>query len=352
MGRFTILFGVLLAAGTTVAQAQHKKGSKVEYLVLVDNPDRMRPVILSLDILTADTWNTNSYMGYGARADVNLLRYGTLTFDYRKGYLDGNANGGKKHKSTELGAALNLFSSHKTRPTQVVLSSSSIAYGTKMLHKTSSIEVTGTRKKVLQARVGIANFRAAIDESPDATGSLDRDERYFHLVKDTADIVIGYGRGYRGVKGLTGLMKMQTWYVGISRRTINNLVIAHDEGLASNSNNYNIFFDLLFGGAPAFSEMSYYYTAAALENYGFPTGTLPAGYELVNKNIKKGGWRFGWEAKTNNGVGMSYKVEFGSRPGYHQKAAIFKSNSYLLLTGGISIAPGKSYKKQAAALEK
>ena len=74
-----------MAAQTT------KKAKGVEYLVLRDDPDKLTPVVLSLDFLTADTWNTNSYMGINIRPEINIPKYGQINIDYRLAYLDGTA---------------------------------------------------------------------------------------------------------------------------------------------------------------------------------------------------------------------------------------------------------------------
>ncbi len=327
-----MLCGILAAA--TATQAQYKSGSMVEYKVIWDNPDKIKPVVISLDLLTADTWNTSSYMGYGVRADVNAPRFGSLLFDYRKGYL------GDKQRAIELGGALNLFSSRRTRSMRVVLSSSSFAYGTKLFFNSSSINVQGKRKTMLQARGGIASFNTNIaPTAAEISGS-------FYMQKDTTRVPItDRDKNFRGVSTFSAALKSQIYYVGLSIRTINNVVVSHGKGVASNSNNYNFYADVLTGGDPQFSSVQYTYTASALGLYNFPKGTTPSQYELVAGEVKKMGWRVGWEAKTNNGLGLSYKAEFGSRPGYKGGSGILSSNSYLMLAAGFSIGAGKNYKK-------
>lgn len=341
MNKFSLLLLSFILVYSIPIYAQ-KKAGYTNYKVLVDDPDHLHPLFLSFDILTADTWNTSSYMGYGLRAEANVLRYGSISFDYRKGYL------GEKQKVTELGGSLNLFCSRKKSIARVVLSSSAIAYGNKLVIKGTSINVPAIKKTVLQARGGIAAFNAGIDEAPDGNGkSASEDPRKFYIKKDTNNIIIGFGKGYKGVYGFTGFMKMQVYYAGLSMRTIRNLVIAHDEGLASNSDSYNFYVDALAGGDLSFTDITYSYRPSALSLYEFPTGTKPEEYELVAKSTKKMGWRAGWEAKTNAGASISYKVEFGSRPGYKSGKGLLASNNYLVLAAGISISGGKPYRKMA-----
>ncbi len=337
-----LLLSSLLIANMCITYAQKKSNNTVGYRVLIDNPDKVHPVFVALDLLTADTWNTSSFMGYGLRADINARRFGSISFDYRKGYL------GAKQRATELGGSLNLFSSRKNTIARVVLSSSSIAIGSKMLHRSSGIEVPAIKKTMLQARGGIASFRAPIEEAPDGLGKTpDEDSRSFYMTSDTNNVRIGFGKGYKGVYGFKAMMKMNIYYVGLSVRTIKNVVLSHDRGISSNSNNYNFFVDILTGGDPGFSDVAYTYTTSALGTYEFPAGTLPEQYSLSVNDIKTMGWRAGWEAKTNAGMAMCYKVEFGSRPGYRMGSGILSANAYILLTGGISISAGNNHKKIA-----
>jgi hypothetical protein len=332
MKRNAILFFAFAACFGGAAKAQYYgSGSTVNYKVLRDDPDRIRPVVVTLDVLATDTWNTSSYLGYGLRADVNVLKYGSVLVDYRKGYL------GDKQRAVEIGGALNLLSARRKKATRVVLSSSSFAYAGKLFTSASSVSIPAIRKTVLQARGGIASFKSPISASgKDADG--------FVMTKDTNVVVISdFGKNYKGVYGFAALLKMQTYFAGLSIRSIRNIVISHDRGLGSNANNYNFYADVLLGGDPEFSGVTY--EARSLATNGFPTGTSPSEYTLSAPEVKNLGWRLGWEAKTNNGFGLSYKAEFGSRPGYVQGSGILKSNNYLMLAAGFSIGVGKSYRK-------
>ncbi len=331
-----LLCSTLLITGATNMNAQ-SKSRMVGYKVLVDNPDKLRPGFVCLDILTADTWNTSSFMGYGLRSGFNASKFGSVSFDYRKGYL------GAKQKAIELGGALNLISSRKKKPTFVVMSSSTFSLGNKMFMKNSGIEVSATRKTVLQARGGIVSFKTPI-EIP--TGNVSKAERsVFYMNKDTSTIKIGTGKGYRGVNGFDGIMRMQTYYVGMSVTTMRNVVLSYDEGVASNTNSFTFFFDILTGGDPRFTDLTYKYTASSLSLNDFPVGATPEDYAVSVTNVKNVGWRTGWEAKSYSGLAMSYKVEFGSRPGFKERSGILSANSYLLLTAGFGIGVGKPLKK-------
>jgi hypothetical protein len=340
-----LLCSTLLITGATNMNAQSKSsvtktGRSVNYKILLDNPDKLRPLFIAFDAVTADTWGSSSYMGYGLRANLNASHYGSLAFDYRKGYL------GAKQRALELGGSLNLIASRKKKDAFVVLSSSTFTSGSKMFMKNSGIAVPAVKKIVLQARGGIASFRAPIDESPDGLGkTANEDPRSFYMTKDTNSVRVGFGKGYKGVFGFKALMKMQVYYVGMSISTIRNVAVLYGDDVASNTNHYNFFVDILSGGDPRFSDASYYYSLSGLGTYDFPIGTRPEEYSISSQDIKKTGWRAGWEVKTNTSKNLTYKVEFGSRPGYRMGSGILSANSYLMVSAGLSFCAGKSFKK-------
>ncbi|MBI3235175.1 MAG: hypothetical protein HYZ42_14260, partial [Bacteroidetes bacterium] len=118
---YTLSLLILFVANTLMAQKSiNAKDKKVEYRVLRDDPDKLTPVVLSLDFLTADTWNTNSFMGINIRPEINIPKYGQINIDYRKAYLDANTSNKtflsdkqlapegklKKHRSFEITAGI------------------------------------------------------------------------------------------------------------------------------------------------------------------------------------------------------------------------------------------------------
>ena len=335
-----------MAANTMAAQTTKKaKGKEVEYLVLRDDPDKLTPVVLSLDFLTADTWNTNSYMGINIRPEINIPKYGQINIDYRLAYLDGTAGSSilsnqlipegklKKHRSFEITAGINLFHKDREKMLPVVLSSSRIYSGSAInINKVEYVEVLGTVRKCLQARVGYENFRSPVelsDAENEGTGfrinnvlspdSIFRFNQYTKL------------DGYSGIGGRTR-MNFQVLNLGLSYKRITNLWIENDRspsGIASNASTYDFYFDLLLNLKTSFAN----FVTRANE------------YAITHANPKKLGWRLGWSAHVTRGAFMTYKVEFGARPLFKQdKKGILGDNAFLLLSAGWSFGIGAKHK--------
>lgn len=317
----TIVAALTLA--TSIAQTTHTSSGNTEYETIINDPDKLKPILIGFNALAADTWNTNSYMGIGVFTQVNILKYGSVNFDWKKAYFDG-IKGLKNHRGIELGFAYNLFSSKTEKDLQVVLASSLTFTATRRTSSTRYITVPGTKKRILQIRGGLTNLKTGVD-------SYDIGTADFSFNIDTAMRVQSFISG----------MKMNILYSGISWHTINNLVIKHgSSGLATNCNDYNFFFDLLF--MP--SDMSFENTngRVRLANGGYQQMDLNSTTLNTNAEFKKTGWRMGWEARKNNIMGgFTYKVELGARPGLtNSKKGLLSANSFMMLTAGFTFPAG------------
>lgn len=257
-----IIIGALLFLIATNINAQ----KKVDYTVLKDDPNDIKPVYVALDILSADTWGTNSMMGYGIRSSYTYKGLGSINLSYRKAYLDleyksakeGSTAAIKKHTALELGVSLNILGKEKNGEIPVVLASEMFFYPKGAFsQKITYLNVEGTKKWNLQLRGGLARFNVPFtyhyeeDQNP-------KDPRALSIVKDTSVIPIGQGDGYSSLApgdptfftGIKGMMKLTTFYLGISSRSIRNIWIsAEGEGVCANTNEYVFFADaLLLGG--------------------------------------------------------------------------------------------------------
>jgi len=341
MKKVILILSVLILSLSLNSQTTYISGGSTSYKVIIDNPDDITPVIIGINPLVADTWNTNSYMSVGAFMSVNILKYGSVTIDWNKAFFDGikgslpitNSSSGKKirnHRGLEFSLAYNLLSFKKEKDLQVVLSSELTFSGTRRTSTTTYIVVPGTAKKMVQLRGGLTNLKTGID-------AFDFGTARFSFNNDTSI----------KVKDFSAQMKMNYLYAGISWHTLNNLVLQIGEsGLSTNCNDYNFFFDMLY--------MPFDLKFPTV-NYSdvFDKNTFPGAAQLNSKmtmkdnsTIRKTGWRLGWEARKNNIRGaFTYKVEFGVRPGLKtSKKGILSPNSYMLLSAGFTFPAGKKYK--------
>lgn len=336
-----------LFIGTTIIGL---KAQQVQYTVLKDDPNDVKPLTIALDILSADTWGTNSMMGYGIRAAYTYKGIGSVQLDYRKAYLDleyKDVPNAKKHRAFELGVSYNLFGREKTGDISVVLASEMFFYPKGAFsQKISYLNVQGTKKWNLQLRGGLANFNVPFNYHYEKDQNKE-DPRALSIVKDTVILPVGEGEGYSIgsgvptlVTGIKGMMKLTTFYVGLSSRSIRNMWIStQSEGVCANTNEYTFFADaLLLGGmsiADGWIPHRYYNDVTGL--------TQSNGWELdVDKSkLKKMGWRVGFEAKKHQNLAMTYKFEFGARPGLQGKPGMIGNNAYMLITAGFSFGLGK-----------
>lgn len=313
-----------------ISQSTTKKGGTLDYTIIKDDPDNLKPIIIGFNPLVADTWGTNSYMGIGAFVHVNVLKYGSVTVDWKKAYFDLVKNM-KNHRGIEIGLAYNLFSFETDKDMQVVLSSSLVFTQTRRTQYTTYITVPGTAKKTIQLRAGLNNFKTASDNQSVGGG--------FNFSLDS---------NYRVINWKSPL-QYNFLYSGISWHTINNLVIQHSgDNLATNCNDYNFFFDVLYNPFNLSLENATGYVRlpnSGYQNMGIGDITLKP-----DNKIKKTGWRIGWEARKNNIMGaFTYKVEIGARPGLkNSKKGLLSANSYMLLTAGFTFpAGGKKFIEKA-----
>jgi hypothetical protein len=324
-----------------------QKGKEVEYSVLRNDPAKLTPVVLSLDFLTADTWNTNSYMGINIRPEINIPKYGQINIDYRRAFLDNNARGSdylsgkqlapegklKKHRSFEITFGINLLHKDKTKQLPVVLSTSRIYSGSAFnINSVDYIDVAGKVRTCLQARVGYQVFNSTID-----LAEAENEGTGFRINNVLSpDSVFRFNQytkldGYSGIAGRTR-MNFQVFNIGLSLKRITNLWVENNasaSGISSNATTYDFYFDALVNLKTSFAN--------------FVTNANE--YAITHANPRKLGWRMGWSAHVTRGAFMTYKVEVGARPLFKQdKKGILGDNAFLLLSAGWSFGIGSKLK--------
>jgi hypothetical protein len=335
----TSLLIINLAIGQT-----KRNDEGVEYTIIQDDPYNLTPLVLNLDFLTADTWNTNSYMGINIRPEINIPKYGQINIDFRKAYLDGNTgesvtNGKpflpddriKKHRCLEITAGINLFHSDKKKLIDVTISSKKIYSGSKKdLYEIQYIKVPGTKRTTLQARIGYQFYRAPID-----IYELENDGQNMLLVGPDSTFnyksIYGVRDGYDWIGSKT-MMSYHILNVGLSLKTVTNLWVenkASKSGISGEAKTYDFYGDLLINTKTNFESLIH----------------INGPYALQHSSVRKLGWRLGWSAHYTKGSYLTYKVEFGNRPTFNQnKKRLLGDNAFLLLSAGWSFGIGPKLK--------
>ena len=305
-------------------------GQNVSYKTITDDPYDIKGLCISLDPFYADAWGTNPNIGFGVRADMYFKKLLSFNIDFRRAYLDINAKEHedaslpkplealKKHNYIELGAQLTFLDRSKDKDIRVVLSSSSSGRYT----TTNYIRVPGTLRKVKQLRGGLVSTRTAID-----IGDAGEADNTFKatLVGDTTSFKFGsFSNTTDGSATYGGYTMMNLFmiYGGISAKRITNLFIDSDYGRKSNNSVYDFYADVLYAPVVKFENV---YTVGGKE------------WELSCSEVKNIGWRLGFSARRSASSFLSYKFEFGSRPGFVGGEGILQTNYYLLVAMGWSI---------------
>ncbi len=330
MKRLALLSGTILT--TCLAWGQN-----VNYKVLTDDPYAMKAAAVSIDPFYADTWGTNLTLGFALRGDALLIKRLGVLVDFRRAYLDGNARshadgslpiaekGLKKFQYLELGGAFSLIDRSSSKSLKVVLSQTSWTSGNTKYTNTKYIMVPGTVRRIFQVRAGLTNMRTAFDVQDDSG-----EGRTFRATSqeegDTTSFAFGdFGNSVDGsaTYGAYPMMNMTVLNAGISYKSITNLLIQTDEyGQKGNVGYYDVYVDALLAPAIVFSD---------IRTVG---GKI---WDLSSSDMKRTGWRAGISFRSSSKSFLTYKFEFGSRPGFKGEKSMIGANSFLMLSMGWSI---------------
>lgn len=317
---FTIL---LLLCGAFIMEAG---AQKVNYTVVSDNPDRLKYTSLSLEPFYADIHMSNMTLGWNVRADAIILKRIELRADYRRAYMDMNVsaaesqsqyhayakNGVKFAQTTELGASLIFRDKTKRKSLRVVLSQ--YRFGNYQI--TNFINVPGNVRRMTALRGGAYLLSTSIEFTDDhqefvKLPNVDRNKPEMALKVANKAIP---------------MMRTGVLYAGLSFKSITSLTIDADGYGNRHNRGYTDFFvDFLFAPIVNFSDVK------DTKNEVFEIDPASAA-------IKRMGWRAGAVFRSPETVALTYKFEFGSRPGF-QYSTEFVDNqkAYLLMTIGINI---------------
>lgn len=314
-----ILFLLGLAFGA------HAMAQQVNYRILTDDPENVKAFSLSLEPFYCDLASTNIHLGYSIRADLLLLKRMEVRADFRRAYLD--INGGETNTSDyypkkgaklalygEAGASLFFVDKLKKTQAKLVLSSSSDGSYT----YTKYIMIPATKRKMWGVRGGIYNNRVAFELSdPDS----------FFVMKASD------GTESQAVDNTISMVNTTSLYAGLHWKSIVDVVASTDYGTRKVGSMVDFYIDFLFAPVVFFGDVK-----------------SPAGGEFSLKansgHIKRMGWRAGWTYRHPNKVALSYKFEFGARPGFRssEEFAFITERSFMMFTVGLNIPAIKKKK--------
>lgn len=307
----------------------------VSYKTTLDDPYDIKNLCISLDPFYGEFWGTNSGLGFGVRADLYFRKILTFNFDLRRAYMDLNAvehadaslpqplDDLKKLLYLDAGGQFSFLDRSKDRDLKVVLSSSSSSSGRYTTTHTKYIKVPGTLRKIKQLRFGLMTMRSAIDIS-DGTNDGSNFKAQ-GTVNPTDTFSFGsFGRTVDGSATYSGytMMFYSAVYAGLGAKRITNLQVETDLGKKSNALCTDWYLDVVYAPILTFADV-------------FTTGGKQ--WTISNEDITRIGWRFGVAVRSSSRSYLSYRTEFGSRPGFKGGEGILNANFYLMFTAGWTI---------------
>ncbi len=315
MKNFLLFLTCLL---TLAATAQ-----KVNYKILSDDPRNVKSFSLALEPAYLDLYASDFHLGYSIRAELLLLKRLELRADFRRAYFDMNQkeaennpwlpkNGVKQASAFEAGFSLFFFDKLTKTQTKLVLSSRTSGNYT----YTKYIMIPATARKMFGVGGGLYNNRVALNIEKDKQVNFD----------------IAKGNGDTAVSGddIFTMFNASVLYGGLHWKKIIDVIADTDYGMRKVGGMTDFYIDFLFAPVLHFSDVK------------DPNGEI---YEVkaASDHLKRMGWRLGWTYRHPNKVGFTYKMEFGSRPGYQTKKGISLDNekAFFLFTLGFNIPAGK-----------
>lgn len=323
---------VLSSLLSTQLEAQN-----VSYTYVRNDPFDIRNFSASIDALWGEVNSHNGYaFGWGARAEYMMGKTFLFNFDSRFGfgtnlYRQSNENTAN-YFAMEGGVGLIFVNSTHNRNVPIVLSTQRVGN----YQVTTSIRggVPAKVRTIIALRGGYGQYRNSLNFTKfsdslltfnDSSYANARDKmKIFETKSDTAKTT-----AITSVDQF-GSINIGYLYGGINFRSIRNLLIdVEGYGYRGNILYSDFYIDVLF--APIFNIKDF----TVLDARGNRT------YEVAYKEPARFGWRVGWYWRKPKEQGFSWKLEFGSRPGFKAEAnssiPVNKRNLYCMMTAGLYI---------------
>ncbi len=310
-----------------------------------NNVEKLRALTLHIDPFYAEAYGTNTSTGLGWRTELMFKRFLSIDFKFRSArYSDQllktyNADeymhpseGISKYKCFEPSLTFHLKTTIKEEGLSVRLRQTSSTHGNTTTTTTTSTGEIGNVKRVLGLKIGM-NFI----NTPINLGSNDADKAFSYISNEPDTIITPTSTTYTtstvniepGRKAYTQ-GKSYIFSIGLSKRKITNVEKVYSGyGKKGNRAFQTFYADILVGG------------------WNFENITTSKNYSITVKaeRTKDIGWRMGYQYKKTNGIGVSYCLELGARPGYvAAKSKIFGPRTFMNMVVGISLVRPKKNK--------
>ncbi|MDX5321772.1 MAG: hypothetical protein LPK45_11580 [Bacteroidota bacterium] len=297
---------------------------QVNYRITSDDPKNVKAFSLSLEPFYCDLSGVDIHIGYSLRADLLILKRMEVRGDFRRAYVDINGgetktqyfypkNETKMASYFEAGASLFLSDRTQKVNTKLVLSSRTSGNYT----YTKYIMIPATKRKMFGLRGGLYNNRVAFE--------VDGNGQYFELKDGNGDTLAG-----GAPDNAVSMYNTTSLYAGLHWKSIIDVVAQTDYGRKKVGGVSDFYIDVLLGSIVQFSDL-------------MSTGGTIYSMNPDNDKVKRIGWRAGWIYRHPNKVGLTFKFEFGARPGFKSvdKISMDSERIFMMFTTGLNIPAGK-----------
>jgi hypothetical protein len=283
------------------------QAQSINYKVVENDPDK-RNLFIHLNPFNTQCYMSDISIGYNLQATW-ITKIFQAQIDYRKAYLDENAQGVfsptglKKSSQLEIGGVFNFSHKMKNLSHKVVLHSSSGGGYT----YTQYIMVMGEARKIKGFRGGFLTFLSNHKVDNDITAAYTAND----LRGKGSDGQVRYVRDSINFETINYIARSVGIYAGIDLKSIRQLRIsAEGYGARSNKVFNNFYVDAMF---------------TPLVKYDLKPNAGQAIFKDVDVNISENkrrmlGWRAGWQWILNQPCGFNAKMEIGQQPGVPKKS--------------------------------
>lgn len=312
-------FDKALAQDTLRTQAYYRTRT------ISNAPEKINNLHLGLSPVYIDANNLNIAIGYGL--EINYLYKNRLNLHtrYQRAYMDRSeepenlddapgtaATGSSPSRYADFGATYYFYKDTSLTPEYIYINSDRLG-GERIEF---SVNVAAKRMRLWGMRGGFIAFKSFIRETENNIGFRG------YSMEDPTKQVIDFNGAF------STMMETNTYYLGISRLDITNLVVEVEKlGQRSRKRRAELYADLMFAPQIVYYNMSAHGTESSI------------GFQEYNVNTHTARSRFGarlgftrWSVKP---LGFGFGAEVGVRPG---PSAGVKYNTYINLRASINLS--------------
>jgi hypothetical protein len=341
-----------LSLALSLFAALNINAQSVTYKYVRNDPFDIKNFSGGIDALWCDLNSHSTAFGWGVRAEYMMgksllfnfdARFGFATLDYRKSN-DNTTN----YFAMEGGVGFIFANSTRTRNVPIVLSTQRV--GNTQITTSIRGGVPAKVRLLVALRAGILQYNNSLDYSSFADSMENRvvfkdgnGEVRLKAANSASNSVFNYVTDIGAPSGSVttqtidkvGTINMTCIYAGLNFRSIRNLLIDVDGyGMRGNIRYMDFYIDAIIAPVLVLSDFS------VEDNLGGAKVNKRT-YSVEYTETTSLGWRMGFFMRKPKDQGFSWKIEWGSRPGFksleNSSVPLNWKNVYFMATAGLYI---------------